>query len=52
VPSRPEFTREQILAFRRRAGGLEERMPAAPGAEAATLPLPGLDRAIDVVWSA
>jgi hypothetical protein len=31
VPARLELTRQQILAFRRRVGGLEERMPA--GAE-------------------
>jgi hypothetical protein len=30
VRSRLELTRPQILAFRRRVGGLEERMPAGP----------------------
>jgi hypothetical protein len=30
VHSRLELTRQQILAFRRRVGGLEERTPAAP----------------------
>jgi DNA glycosylase AlkZ-like len=30
VHSRFELTRQQILAFRRRVGGLEERTPAAP----------------------
>jgi Winged helix DNA-binding domain len=28
VPSRLELTRQEILAFRRRAGGLDERLPA------------------------
>jgi Winged helix DNA-binding domain len=30
-PSRPPLTRAQILAFRRRAGALDERLPAGPG---------------------
>ena len=30
MQSRLELTREQILAFRRRVGGLDERLPAGP----------------------
>jgi hypothetical protein len=67
MASRLELTREQILAFRRRVGALDERtrlslLPgldlweepaarAAAGAEAASLPRPGIDRAIEVVWN-
>ncbi len=60
MTGRPRLTREQTLAFRRRAGGLDERLPArrslttaARGpvtAEAESLPLPDLTRPVTVQW--